>query len=168
MNTLKDYLSFLNKKKYTRVENNFTLFELYFSRDSLYKYKIANMPLDNSEALRVEGAFKDLVKNVLQPVRTHFGRPVNVTSGYRSKALNGKIRGSNNSQHCFGMAADFVISNISLLEIVKFIAKNLQFDQLILEKSNGKNWIHVSYNPKRNRKQILKYEHGVYLPLKIS
>lgn len=167
MPTVQDYIKFLNQKKLTKVSANFTQFELYFSNDALYKYKIANMPLDNSEALRVEGAWAALVKNVLQPTRDHFKLPMTVSSGYRSKAYNLDIKGSDTSQHCFGEAADFVIGNISLQEIVKFIAKNLQFDQLILESSNGKNWVHCSYKVGRNRKQVLKYEHGLYLPLAV-
>ena len=164
MPTTKEYLGFLNKKKLAKVSTNFTQFELYFSNDALYKYKIANMPLNNAEALRVEGAWANLVNHVLQPVRDHFKQILNVSSGYRSAALNKKTKGVDTSQHCKGMAADIVVRNVSLQEIVKFIAKNLQFDQLILESSNGKNWVHVSYRAGFNRKQIMKYEHGIYLP----
>lgn len=167
MPTTKEYLDFLNKKKLTKVAANFTQFELYFSNDALYKYKIANIPLNAAEAVRVEGAWSNLVNHVLQPTRDHFKKIMDVSSGYRGALLNEKIKGSDNSQHCKGMAADFVIRNVSLQEIVKFIAKNLQFDQLILESSNGKNWVHVSYRAGFNRKQVLKYEHGVYLPYKV-
>ena len=163
MYTLKNYIDFLNKKKSTKVSNNFTQFELYFSNDALYKYKIANMPLNSAEATRVEGAWAALVKNVLQPTRDHFKQAMNVSSGYRSLALNTKIKGQSDSQHCFGMAADFVIGNISLQEIVKFIVKNLQFDQVILESSNGLNWVHVSYKIGKNRKEVWQFKNGKYV-----
>lgn len=163
MYTLNDYLYFLKQKKLTKVSKNFTLYDLFYSHDAIYKYKISNIPLNNSETLRVEGAFKNLIVNVVQPTVDHFGIDPTTCSVYRNPTLNDKIGGVDTSQHCFGMAIDFVIGNISLQEIVKFIAKNLQFDQLILENSNGKKWIHVSYRAGSNRKQVLKYEHGVYL-----
>ena len=49
MSDTKEYLEFLNNKKKVRASENFTLFELYFSHDSLYRYGIKNIPSNNAE-----------------------------------------------------------------------------------------------------------------------
>jgi uncharacterized protein YcbK (DUF882 family) len=36
---------------------------------------------------------------ILQAVRTHFNKPVHISSAYRSKAYNTKVGGSSKSQH---------------------------------------------------------------------
>jgi uncharacterized protein YcbK (DUF882 family) len=44
---------------------------------------------------------------VFQPIRNHFKRPIHVSSGYRSEALNKAIKGaSRTSQHSTGQAMD--------------------------------------------------------------
>lgn len=93
-----------------------------------------------------------LVEEVLDPARKLFGAPVTVTSGYRSGDLNRAVGGAKASQHMKGEAADLVCSdNKRLFDLIR---DHLEFDQLIWE--NGGQWVHVSYNKGRNRKQILK------------
>tara|TARA_Y100001963_G_C6760308_1_gene439154 strand:- start:1049 stop:1507 length:459 start_codon:yes stop_codon:yes gene_type:complete len=101
----------------------------------------------------------NLCNFILQPVREEFG-PIRISSGYRSPALNAKIGGSGKSQHCNGEAADFESSRISNPKLAAWIAKNLEFDQLILEFYDGKNpnsgWVHCSYKKDgTNRKSTL-------------
>ena len=88
------------------------------------------------------------IRDRLQPVRNEFG-PIRINSGYRSPALNKAVGGSKTSQHCSGQAADFESSRISNPELATWIAKNLDFDQLILEFYDGKDphsgWVHCSY-----------------------
>ena len=90
----------------------------------------------------------NLCNFILQPVRDEFG-PIRVNSGYRSPALNKAVGGSKTSQHCNGEAADFESSRISNPELATWVAKNLDFDQLILEFYDGKDphsgWVHCSY-----------------------
>jgi hypothetical protein len=158
----------LNKKKLEKASEHFTLFELYYSNDAIFKYKISNMPPTNGEIIRVESCFRKLVANVLEPTRVHFKVAMDISSAYRGNELNSKLsKAPNGGDHPLGKAVDFTMRNIPLLDIVKFIAKNLQFDQLILENHNGARWIHVSYRDGANRKQIMKYENGVYSPLKV-
>lgn len=47
----------------------------------------------------------------LQPLRDYIKKPVTVTSGYRTKALNEAVGGRPLSQHLYGEAADLVILN---------------------------------------------------------
>ena len=78
----------------------------------------------------------NLCNYILQPVRDEFG-PIRINSGYRSPALNSRVGGSKTSQHCNGEAADFESSRISNPELATWIAKNLDFDKLILEFYDG-------------------------------
>ena len=108
-----------------------------------------------------------LVDNVLDPLRTSYGKPIIVTSGYRCPKLNQAVGGSKTSQHSKGMAADIVCTSSSeegnkeLFDLV--LSLNLDFDQLIWEYGSwgtencGPDWIHISFvNPSENRHQILR------------
>ena len=90
----------------------------------------------------------NLCNFILQPVREEFG-VIRINSGYRSPALNKAVGGSKTSQHCNGEAADFESSRISNPELAAWVAKHLDFDQLILEFYDGKDphsgWVHCSY-----------------------
>jgi hypothetical protein len=101
-----------------------------------------------------------LCEKVLEPIRMKFG-PINISSGYRSKTLNHYIGGSLNSQHCEAKAADIDMDGMggaSNTEIFNYIKDSLDFDQLIWEFGDNKkpDWVHVSYNAGKNRKQVLR------------
>lgn len=100
--------------------------------------------------------------NILYPLRKATGCPVIISSGYRCKALNNLVSKSKTSQHMHGKAADFVVKGQSNLSVINWIRKNCDFDQLILEKVNGQEWVHVSYNFGKNRKQVLHYDGKSY------
>lgn len=95
-----------------------------------------------------------LCTHVLEPVREHFGKPVRITSGYRSPELNAVVDGAANppSQHTRGEAADIVVDDTPLIDVFEFITENLRFDQCILEPS----WVHVSYSNRHNRMEKLR------------
>ena len=101
-----------------------------------------------------------LCEKVLEPIRIKFG-PINISSGYRSKALNHYIGGSLNSQHCEAKAADIDMDGMggaTNTEIFNYIKDSLDFDQMIWEfgDNNKPDWVHVSYNGAKNRKQVLR------------
>ncbi len=61
---------------------------------------------------------------VIQALRDHIGRPVRVTSGYRSWAYNQEIYRNRNqrptkSRHCSGQAVDITVSGLDGIEIAK-------------------------------------------------
>ena len=104
--------------------------------------------------------FMLLAEKIFEPVREHFGVPIRISSGYRSKELNAITKGaSTTSQHCKGQAIDIDMDGTSLTnkQVFDYIKDNLPFDQLIWEFGNEENcdWVHVSYVP-NGRKQILK------------
>lgn len=98
-----------------------------------------------------------LVDNVLDPLRKLWGAPIIVTSGFRCAKLNRAVGGVAKSQHTKGQAADIrtventTMANKRLFDVA--MRSGLPFDQLIDE--YGYNWVHISYNPKGNRKQVL-------------
>ena len=101
-----------------------------------------------------------LAEKIFQPIREHFGKPIHISSGYRSNALNRAIGGAASSQHCSGEAIDIDMdgTDITNAQIFEFIKDNLEFDQLIWEFGSKTNpdWVHVSYESTgKQRKQIL-------------
>lgn len=130
----------------TRLTRNFTLDELVLS-DYAIRNDLDNTPNDEQiENLRI------LCFNVLQPLREVLGKPVIVTSGYRSPVVNKAIGGATTSQHIKGQAADIHVPEMSIQELYDFIKANLPFDQLIQEFGR---WVHVSYNASSNRRECL-------------
>jgi hypothetical protein len=116
---------------------------------------ISNMPT----AEHIEN-FKKLAANIFQPIREHFGKPILISSGYRSAELNKAIGGSLSSQHCSGEAIDIDMdgTDITNAQIFHYIKDNLNFDQIIWEFGTDKNpdWVHVSFSAsKPQRKQML-------------
>lgn len=103
-----------------------------------------------------------LASNLLEQIRTLVGKPIYISSGYRCERLNKAVGGSATSQHRYGQAVDiqvFGLSPKSLYAIIK--NSNLQYDQLILEKTKQAEWVHVSFC-KHNRNQNLIYINGKY------
>lgn len=138
-----------------QLSKNLVLAEVMRSETAKRK-GISNMPTPE----HIEN-FKKLAENVFQPIRDHFGVPIRISSGYRSKALNTAVGGSLSSQHCKGEAIDIDMDGTSITnkQIFDFVKANVNFDQMIWEFGTdaNPNWVHVSYNSDGpQRKQILK------------
>lgn len=137
----------------------FSLAEMCRS-DKARQYGIKNTP--NQE--QVDNLIL-LINNVLDPLREAYGKPIYVTSGFRSVALNTKVGGVSNSQHLYGQAADIVVyvknangENVVSKEENKklfILAQELRlpFDQLIDEYNFQ--WVHISFSKSRCRRQII-------------
>ena len=101
----------------------------------------------------------ELAENIFEPLRMYVGGPIKINSFYRSPELNKAIGGSSKSQHCNGQAIDIddTFGRMTNAEMYKFVKDNLDFDQMIWEfgDNNKPDWVHVSYNGAKNRKQIL-------------
>lgn len=118
--------------------------------------KLANIP--NATQLN---NLRLVCSNVFDKVREHFGKPIGISSGFRSVELNAKIGGSKTSQHCEGKALDVdgdLYGGISNKDLFYYIKENCIFDQLIWEfgSENAPDWVHVSYNEGKNRGQVLR------------
>ena len=49
---------------------------------------------------------------LLQCIREHFGKPITITSGYRTAAHNAAVGGAKSSQHLLGRAADIQVAGV--------------------------------------------------------
>ena len=137
-----------------KLSANFTLSELTKSQTAVRK-NIKNEP----STAHVENLIH-LAETVQQPVRDHFGKPVVISSGYRSPELCEAIGASAKSQHAKGEAADFEIPGVDNMQLATWINKNTDFDQLILEfyepGDPNSGWVHCSAVREGSRAQVLK------------
>lgn len=115
----------------------------YFSLCEFLHSDTANrLHIDNTPSFDVVYNLLRLTQLVLDSTRDKIGMPIQVTSGYRSIALNRAVGGVHNSQHITGCAADLVCADMRTL--FNLLRTNQYVDQLLYE-SNGKStWIHVS------------------------
>ena len=113
-------------------------------------------------------------KTILEPLRGFGQQSIIISSGYRCDALNVKVGGAYASQHTLGEAADIHVplnaysdwddnkahTDKELAERwFSWLQSHTDFDQLIMETSNGRDyWIHVSCrkNKSKNRHQVLR------------
>jgi zinc D-Ala-D-Ala carboxypeptidase len=120
--------------------------------------------IDNNPTPEHLNNLKLVAENVFEPIRKHFGKPIKVSSGYRSKALNNATPGSSaTSQHCSGEALDLdqdgMTTGVTNKMVFDYVKDNLNFDQLIWEFGTNSNpdWVHVSWESTgKQRKMILK------------
>jgi zinc D-Ala-D-Ala carboxypeptidase len=132
----------------TRVLSNLSEMKLG-ENFSLDEFTHTTTGLDNIPTPEVIESLKALVTNILQPLRTAIGKPMVITSGYRSKAVNDAVGGASSSQHSKGQAADFHVAGMTNQQLIdKIRALKLPYDQLIDEQLDGGQWVHVSFNNK--------------------
>jgi len=130
------------------LTKNFTLAEMSHSNTAKAK-GIANIPNDEQvENLRL------LCVRLLQPLRDIYKEPFIISSGFRSKETNKAVGGVANSQHTKGQAADISVKDPRKL-LSTLLNIGLDFDQAILYQDGRNNFLHLSYNSGRNRKQVL-------------
>lgn len=132
---------------------------------SLSELTVTNSGLPNVPNAEQIANLEILVNSILQPLRDQFGKPIRVTSGFRSDAVNKHIGGSKTSQHCKGQAADLVCEDNALL--FGIIRKNFKFTQLIWEGGNSIQpaWVHVGYDPNNLKCEVLRMKNGKYTRL---
>lgn len=100
----------------------------------------------------------ELCRWILDPVREMYGKPIVVTSGFRTPFLNRLVGGVSTSQHMQGLAADLRCDDPKAL--FDLIAESdLPFDQLIYYQN--KKFVHVSYSPTYRHEVIVKVPNGL-------
>lgn len=99
-----------------------------------------------------------VAKEVFEPLRNHFNKPIKIESFFRCPKLNKAIGGAKYSQHMKGQAIDIDddYGGITNADMFYYIAEHLGFDQLIWEFGDHVNpgWIHLSYNSLGNRNKL--------------
>ena len=85
---------------------------------------------------------------ILQKIRTHYGKAVAITSAYRTPTKNKACGGTTYSQHLYGMAADIKISGVSPQKVAAYAEK-------LMPKSGGigiyKTFTHIDVRSVKSR-----------------
>ena len=92
---------------------------------------------------------------VLQCIREHFGKPVVVTSGYRTAAHNAAVGGAKSSQHRLGRAADIRVQGVSVEDVAAY-AERLMPDwggvgRYPVKAGRTTGWVHVDTRANKSR-----------------
>lgn len=87
----------------------------------------------------------ELAKN-LQNIRSHFGKPLTITSPLRCETWNSKQGGVKNSKHKKGWACDFYIKGVSYNTLAKYVKALPYFNYCYRVKKN-QDVIHYDITP---------------------
>ena len=106
---------------------------------------------DGSDPVFVDSSLAAL----LQKIRDHFGRPVVITSGYRTASHNTRVGGSKSSQHLLGRAADIQVQDTDPLAVAAY-AESLMpgwggVGRYPVKAGRAKGWVHVDTRPNKSR-----------------
>lgn len=135
----------------------------HFTLAEMTASQVANRDgLDNTPDSKTIANLVELCRT-LEEVRALIGKPILITSGYRSKVLNRRVGGSPSSAHMLGLAADIIAVSLTPGELARRIRdSDLAFDQLILEFDG---WVHLGLAKSRQRREVLTLRKGTgYLP----
>ena len=139
-----------------RISDNITCAEAIKSQTA------ARLGLTNNPGAEALVNMKRVAVRVFELVRRDVagGRPLHVSSFFRSADVNAAVAGSSaTSQHCKGEAMDIdadTFGNGTNRAVFDYIRDNLEFDQLIWEFGDSQNpdWVHVSLKAGGNRRQV--------------
>ena len=133
----------------------------HFTLEELIKSSTADrLKIDNAPTKSIIFNLTE-VAQLLEKIRTTYGKPIIVTSGYRCEALNNAVGGSKTSQHRLGQAADIRSvsdtkkDNQELFKVIlgMIFQEKIEVGQVIDEYDY--NWIHVSTPHLKINNQIL-------------
>ena len=144
----------------------------YFTYEELIRSTTAkNKNIDNTPDEESKKNLSKLAFNVLDKIREKYGKPIRISSGFRSKALNNELKKqgskpSDTSNHLWGAAADIQPSNAAttndVVELYNFIEKMLdngeiKLCELLREFNDKSTWVHVAIpNSHDNRTECYK------------
>lgn len=94
--------------------NHFKIYE-FFQSTHANSCPYRNMPVTPSELGSVITNLANLAFN-LETLRSVYGRPITITSGYRSEYVNNAVGGVANSHHRKGLAVDITGDNYNELK----------------------------------------------------
>jgi zinc D-Ala-D-Ala carboxypeptidase len=120
-----------------QLSPNFSLKELIAS-ETADRHGLDNTPTDE-----IIENLKHLA-GVLQEVRAILGnKPITVSSGYRSPTVNEKLGSKPTSDHCKGLAVDFICPSFGTPDEVvrQIMASDIPYKQVIREFDR---WVHLA------------------------
>lgn len=129
------------------LSEHFTLAEMTISQAAARR----GLPNDPN-AEQIEN-LRALCQHILEPLRAAVGRPVIVSSGFRSHVVNTMAGGSKKSDHRHGLAADITIPGMTPLDVCrKIVELKLPAKQIIHEFGR---WTHVSLSRTLSSPELL-------------
>lgn len=116
---------------------------------------------------RIEDHIIESIENLLDPLQEAWSQlcaskgierdNLMITSGYRCRELNNRMKESSTSAHTIGYAFDLLPANRLIMDFRKFCKDYLSdkpFDQLISEQEDNSgipSWIHIGYKDHQGR-----------------
>ena len=106
---------------------------------------------DGTDTIMVDEALTVL----LQCLRDHFGKPITITSGYRTATHNAAVGGAKSSQHLLGRAADIQVQGVPVEDVAAY-AESLMptwggVGRYPVKAGRTKGWVHVDTRPNKSR-----------------
>lgn len=122
----------------------------------LREFLATRHPVDNTPPPWAVDNLRRVVVTVLDPLREALGRPIRVTSGFRSDELNRLVDGAPRSQHTRGEAVDFKVDGMPSSEVAtRLVRLGVPFDQVIWYDPSRGGHVHVSLRSAGNRGEVL-------------
>ena len=109
---------------------------------------------DGSDPVFIDTALAEL----LERIREHFGKPVTITSGYRTTAHNAAVGGSKSSQHLLGRAADFHVEGVPVAAVAAYAETLLpgrggigRYPKDAKHPTRKTGWVHIDTRANKSR-----------------
>lgn len=135
-----------------KLSEHFTLAEFTASQTA------ARRGIDNTPPPAILDRLK-ITAAGMEKVRAVLGKPITVSSAYRSPALNKAVGGAKNSAHVEGWAVDFNCHAFGTpLEVARKIqTSGIAYDQIIHEFGS---WVHISFDRRMRGQELTVTSHG--------
>lgn len=135
----------------------------YFTIKELTSSSTAkNLGIDNKPNEKQLENIEVLIVNLLDPLREAYGSGIRVSSGFRCEKLNKIVKGSANSDHKTGKAADLIPVDGDTRKLFNLAKKlmdenTLEVGQLIWEygTKDAPAWVHISLPTQKHQNEIL-------------
>lgn len=166
----------IKKSTKRKVVGSIAIKEYSMSRDSTRQlspnFKVREFACKGSDVVLLD----DELVVLLQCIREHFGKPVYITSGYRTAAHNAAVGGSKSSQHLLGRAADFHVEGVPVAAVAAYAETLLpsrggigRYPKDAAHPKRSTGWVHIDTRAARaggrckktlKRLLLLQYESG--------
>ena len=148
----------IKKSTKRKVVVSIAIKEYSMSRDSTRQlspnFKVREFACKGSDVVLLD----DELVVLLQCIREHFGKPVHITSGYRTAAHNAAVGGSKSSQHLLGRAADFYVEGVDVATVAAYAETLLparggigRYPKDAKHPTRKTGWVHIDTRANKSR-----------------